>query len=212
MADGMTHPRQMGHGGDFWQNAVQWRRQWQTTLVFLPWEPHEQYKKGNYCQESNRNVSWSNDVFKSNLSSCFTDYKIGNWILRKQKGKQANQAEAISVASTQGQLKGGSGNADQKKTILKEMSGANLLKKSWHKEKTKRITWLKCAHFKAHLLHVNQRRQHLPEENGHHFDSLFFCLMLHKEFEVILSEPWECISNIWEPTYLAEYSNLSSMC
>ena len=35
-----------------WQNMVQWvqwRREWQTTQVFLPWEPHEQYEKAkNY--------------------------------------------------------------------------------------------------------------------------------------------------------------------
>ena len=24
-----------------WQNVVHWRREWQTTSVFLPWEPHE---------------------------------------------------------------------------------------------------------------------------------------------------------------------------
>ena len=35
----------MGHGGEVWQNVVHWRRQWQTTSVFLPWEPHEQYEK-----------------------------------------------------------------------------------------------------------------------------------------------------------------------
>ena len=34
------HPRQMGHGGEFWQHVVHWRREWQTTSVFLPWEPH----------------------------------------------------------------------------------------------------------------------------------------------------------------------------
>ena len=33
----------MGYGGKFWQNMVHWRREWQTTSVFLPWEPHEQY-------------------------------------------------------------------------------------------------------------------------------------------------------------------------
>lgn len=67
------------------------------------------------------------------------DYKRGNRILRKHKGKQVDQAGAISVAGTQGQPKGGSGNADQKKKnpILKEMSAANFLKKSWHKEKIK---------------------------------------------------------------------------
>ena len=28
-----------------WQNVVHWRREWQTTSVFLPWEPHEPYEK-----------------------------------------------------------------------------------------------------------------------------------------------------------------------
>ena len=41
------HPRQTGHGGEFWQNIVHWRREWQTTSVFLSWEPHEQYEKPN---------------------------------------------------------------------------------------------------------------------------------------------------------------------
>ena len=36
------HPRWVGHGGEVWQNVVRWRREWQTTSVFLPWEPHEQ--------------------------------------------------------------------------------------------------------------------------------------------------------------------------
>ena len=35
----------MGHGGEFWQNVVHWRREWQTTSAFLPWETHEQYEK-----------------------------------------------------------------------------------------------------------------------------------------------------------------------
>ena len=39
------HPRWAGHGGEVWQNVVHWRREWQTTSVFLPWEPHEQYEK-----------------------------------------------------------------------------------------------------------------------------------------------------------------------
>ena len=39
------HPRQTGHGGEVWQNVVHWRREWQTTSVFLPWEPHEQYER-----------------------------------------------------------------------------------------------------------------------------------------------------------------------
>ena len=34
--------------GSLWklvQNVVHWRREWQTTSVFLPSEPHEQYEK-----------------------------------------------------------------------------------------------------------------------------------------------------------------------
>ena len=38
-------PRRMGHGGEVWQNVVHWRREWQTTSVFLPCETHEQYEK-----------------------------------------------------------------------------------------------------------------------------------------------------------------------
>ena len=34
----------MGLGVDFWQNVVHWRREWQTTSAFLPWELHERMK------------------------------------------------------------------------------------------------------------------------------------------------------------------------
>ena len=38
-------PRGMSHGGESWQNVIHWRREWQTTLVFLSWDPHEPYEK-----------------------------------------------------------------------------------------------------------------------------------------------------------------------
>ena len=38
----------MGHSEEFWQNVVSWRREWQTTPVFLPWEPHEQDEKAKH--------------------------------------------------------------------------------------------------------------------------------------------------------------------
>ena len=41
------HPRWMGHSGEFWQIVSHWRREWQTTPVYLLWEPHELYKKEN---------------------------------------------------------------------------------------------------------------------------------------------------------------------
>ena len=46
----------MGHGGEFWQNLVHWRREWQTSSVFLPWEPHEQYKNMTLKYEMPRSV------------------------------------------------------------------------------------------------------------------------------------------------------------
>ena len=30
------------------ENVVHWRKEWQTTSVFLPWEPHEQYEKAKW--------------------------------------------------------------------------------------------------------------------------------------------------------------------
>ena len=41
------HPRWRGHSREVWQNMVHWRKEWQTTSVFLPWEPHEQMKRQN---------------------------------------------------------------------------------------------------------------------------------------------------------------------
>ena len=39
--------------GQRWQYTalyivVHWRREWQTTSAFLPWEPHEQYEKAKW--------------------------------------------------------------------------------------------------------------------------------------------------------------------
>ena len=34
-----------GRGGEFWQNVVHWRRDWQITPAFLLWELHEKYEK-----------------------------------------------------------------------------------------------------------------------------------------------------------------------
>ena len=39
------YPRWMGHTGEFWQNMIHWRREWQTISVYFLWEPHELYKK-----------------------------------------------------------------------------------------------------------------------------------------------------------------------
>ena len=39
--------------------VVHWRREWQTTSVFLPWEPHEQYEKAN---QQSPVLSWGQDT------------------------------------------------------------------------------------------------------------------------------------------------------
>ena len=48
------HGRWRGHGGEFWQSVVHWRREWQTTSVFLPWEPHELIIIGNQTNSALR--------------------------------------------------------------------------------------------------------------------------------------------------------------
>ena len=41
------HPRWTGYGGEVWHAVVHWRKEWQTTSVFLPWEPHNSMKRRN---------------------------------------------------------------------------------------------------------------------------------------------------------------------
>ena len=41
----LSHPYMATGKTIAWQNVVHWRREWQTTSVFLPWEPHEPYEK-----------------------------------------------------------------------------------------------------------------------------------------------------------------------
>ena len=38
-------PKTMGHNREFWQNVIHWRREWQTTPVYLLWELHKLYKR-----------------------------------------------------------------------------------------------------------------------------------------------------------------------
>jgi len=39
------HPRLPARGGEVWQKVVHWRREWQTTSVFLPWGPRNSMKR-----------------------------------------------------------------------------------------------------------------------------------------------------------------------
>ena len=48
------HARWMGYGGEVWNTVVHCRSEWQTTSVFVPWEPHEQYEKAKW-KDTERN-------------------------------------------------------------------------------------------------------------------------------------------------------------
>ena len=41
----------------FWQNMVHWRRDWQTSSIFLSWEPHEQYVKAKVGSQETPGVT-----------------------------------------------------------------------------------------------------------------------------------------------------------
>ena len=54
-----ARPSKTGHSEEFWQNEVHWRRTQQSTLVFLPREPHGQYEKAKYMMtEDKPSQSW----------------------------------------------------------------------------------------------------------------------------------------------------------
>ena len=40
-----SHPRQKGHSRDFWQNVIHWRREWQSSPVYLLWESQDLHKR-----------------------------------------------------------------------------------------------------------------------------------------------------------------------
>ena len=46
------HQRWPSHGGEVLQNVVHWRREWQTTSVFLPWEPMNSMKSESEVSQS----------------------------------------------------------------------------------------------------------------------------------------------------------------
>ena len=55
------HPRWTGHSRELWQKVIHWKREWQITLLYLPWEPHELYKRPKRY-DTKRRVPRSGDV------------------------------------------------------------------------------------------------------------------------------------------------------
>ena len=73
------HPRQMGYSGEFWQNMVHWKREWQTILVVLPWEPHE--------HKQDALTTWCEQTTHWRRPWCWKDWR--------QKEKRATEDEMV---------------------------------------------------------------------------------------------------------------------
>ena len=86
------YPRWPGHDGEGWQNVVHWRREWQTTSVYLPWEPHEQHEK----------AKWE-DTERGTARSVSAQYATGDqWrnTSRKTEGVEPKQTQYPAVVVT----------------------------------------------------------------------------------------------------------------
>ena len=77
-------PNTDGSWWKFWQNVVHWRREWQTTSVFLPWEPHEQYEKAKRYDTER----WTTQVCKVPKMLLEKDEEI-----TPERTKRQNQSE-----------------------------------------------------------------------------------------------------------------------
>ena len=86
-----------------WQNVVHWRREWQTTSVFLPWEPHEQYEKAeelykNYTEELYKKDLHDPDNhdgvitdLEPDILECEVKWALGSIIINKASGSEEFQ-------------------------------------------------------------------------------------------------------------------------
>ena len=102
------HPRQVGHDGEFWQN-VHWRREWQTTSVFLPWEPLEQYEKAKrydnewWTLQVGRCPIWWDGWMASPTQWTFVWVNAGSWwwtgrpgVLQSTESKELDTTERLN--------------------------------------------------------------------------------------------------------------------
>ena len=122
----------MGHGVEFWQNTVHWRREWQATSEFLPWEPHKQHEKAKdrtlkhelprsvgaqyATREQWRNNSRKNEEIEPKQKQHSVVDVIGDWS-KVQCCKEQYCIETWSVRSkNQGKLE----------VVKKDMAGVNL--------------------------------------------------------------------------------------
>ena len=71
---------------------LHWRREWQTTSVFSPWEPHEQYERQKYRTLKDE-LSWS-------VGARYTTGDQWRYNSRKNKGMQPKQKQHPVVDGT----------------------------------------------------------------------------------------------------------------
>ena len=80
------HPRWTGHGGEVWENVLHWRREWQTTSVFLPWEPHEQHEKAKRTLKDELPRSAGANMLLE-ISGAVTPERMKGWSQRKNNAQ-----------------------------------------------------------------------------------------------------------------------------
>ena len=73
-------------GSQFWQNVVQWRREWQTAPVLLLWEHHEQYEK----TKINDTKRWAPPGHK--VFSMLLEKSRGQLLIAPEKVKRLSQS------------------------------------------------------------------------------------------------------------------------
>ena len=69
------------------QNVVHWRREWQTTSVFLPWEPHEQMKRQNDRILKEELPRWVGPNMLLEISREITPERMKGWSQSKNNTK-----------------------------------------------------------------------------------------------------------------------------
>ena len=81
----------MGYSGEVWQNVVHWRKEWQTSSVFLPWESHEQYEK---AKKEYINAVYCHPAYLPYMQS--TSWETLGWMKHKLESRLPGE---ISITS-----------------------------------------------------------------------------------------------------------------
>ena len=74
--------------GDFWQNVVHWRSEWQTTPTFLPWESNEPY-------ENEKDMTLEDEPLRSEGIKYATGRRRGQLVIAPERMKYLDQSETM---------------------------------------------------------------------------------------------------------------------